>query len=113
TRTRPVSTLVEVGDHLSVSQGTRRGDAVTQAHLQQSTHLADEAIGEHLVGPLRQPRIKTRCVPIQSDDRPVPTRRTYHRRRRGERLSRELDDLQRPHDAAAVGWLYRGSSVGV
>src|SRR5262245_61850102 len=45
---RPIAAMVEVLDHLGVSQGTRRGDAVTQAHLQQRTDLADETLGEHL-----------------------------------------------------------------
>src|SRR5712675_2354780 len=86
-----VPAAVEVGDHLGVSQRPRRGDAVAQASAEQRPHLADEAVGEHLVRPQRQPLVEKRCVPIQSDYRGVPSRRADHRRRRCERLSGELD----------------------
>src|SRR6476469_3603935 len=97
---RPVAALVEIGEHLGISQSTRRGDSVAQARVQQSRCLADKTVGEHLVRPLHQPLIETSCVGIQSDDRGFPPRRADHRRRGREGLPGEFDDLQRAHDTA-------------
>src|ERR1700737_4603175 len=70
-----VPAAIEVGDDLGVSQRPRRGDAAAQAGVEQRPHLADEAVDEHLVRPLRQPLVEKRCVPIQSYHRGVPPRR--------------------------------------
>src|SRR3954470_18385535 len=110
---RSVAALVEVGDHLGVAQGPRRGDALAQPVFQQRLNLADEPVGEHLVRPPRQPLVEKCCVPIQSDNRRVPPRRADQGRRSREGLSGEFDDLQCPHDAAAVGRQDRGGGLGV
>ncbi len=112
-RRGPVSPASRSASTCAYPRARAARDPVPQPPADQRPHLVHQTAGEHQVGALLQTLIENCCFPIQSDDRGVPAGCTDRRRRRGERLAGELDDLQGPHDPPTVGGQDRRPGGGV
>ena len=98
---------VQVAEHLLVAEGAAGGPAVAQASADQVPDLGLEAGPPHAVDPGGDALVEVRAGQGEADlDGRAGLLEGGHGG--GEGLAGDLDDLERTHDAAAVGGQDRG-----
>ena len=93
---------VEVRRHLAVADRQAGRPPLAEPGREQSFDLLDEARLEHRLDPPRDPFDEGGPVDVDADLDGVRVGVLESRKRRGERTSGDLDDLERAYDAAAV-----------
>src|ERR1700712_2919798 len=100
---------VEYGQHLGITEGPRRRDAITETDRSQSSDFVQEPGGDHAADALLQPPVQRHRVAVQADEQRVVPGRPRNGKSRREGPAGDDHDLEGPDQASPVGRLDRCS----